>query len=154
MKAAATAASSSAAPPNPATAATHRRMARTSQRDNARELALRSALHRRGLRFRLHRRVLEGSTRTVDIVFPRARVAIFMDGCFWHGCPAHASWPKTNADWWRNKIMANRRRDRDTDERLTADGWSVVRIWEHERLEEAVARVEAALRERSRGMHQ
>jgi DNA mismatch endonuclease (patch repair protein) len=74
-----------------------------------------------------------------------------LDGCFWHGCPVHASWPKTNADWWRAKIEANRLRDRDTDERLAAIGWTVVRIWGHEQLNEAVKRVEAALGECSGG---
>ena len=137
-------------PPMAKDAATRLRMTRTRQRDNAFELLLRSALHGLGLRFRLHQRILVGSTRTADIVFSRARLAIFLDGCFWHGCPVHASWPKTNANWWRNKIEANRRRDRDTDERLTADGWLVLRIWEHENLEEAVVRVEVALSECSR----
>jgi DNA mismatch endonuclease, patch repair protein len=138
--------------PKPGDAATRLRMSRTRQRDNARELSLRSALHHLGFRFRLHQRMFEGSTRTADIVFPRAQLAIFMDGCFWHGCPVHASWPNTNADWWRKKIEANRRRDRDTDERLAAGGWEVLRVWEHEKLEEAVVRVEVALRERSRRM--
>jgi DNA mismatch endonuclease (patch repair protein) len=140
--------------PKAAAPATRLRMSRTRQRDNALELSLRSALHRRGLRFRLHRRILQGSTRTADIVFPRERLAIFMDGCFWHGCPVHGSWPKRNADWWRNKIEANRLRDRDTDARLAAGGWDVLRIWEHEKLEEAAERVKAALIKRSRGMPQ
>jgi DNA mismatch endonuclease (patch repair protein) len=131
--------------------ATQLRMSRTRQSDNAREVSLRSALHGHGLRFRLHRRIIEGSTRTADIVFPRVRLAVFLDGCFWHGCPIHASWPKTNADWWRAKIEANRERDRDTDERLAAIGWTVVRIWGHEKLEEVVKRVEAALGEHSGG---
>jgi DNA mismatch endonuclease (patch repair protein) len=65
-------------------------------------------------------------------VFVRARIAVFVDGCFWHGCPLHASWPKSNAEWWRSKIEANRARDRDTDARLTSAGWTVVRVWEHE----------------------
>jgi DNA mismatch endonuclease (patch repair protein) len=81
----------------------------------------------------------------VDIVFPPARLAVFLDGCFWHGCPIHASWPKTNAEWWRNKIEINRQRDRNTDQRLSAGGWSVLRIWEHQSLDEAVACVVAAL---------
>lgn len=137
--------------PKTSDVATRLRMSKTRQRDNAREVSLRSALHRRGLRFRLHRRIIDGSKRTVDVVFPRARLAVFLDGCFWHGCPLHASWPKTNADWWRAKIETNRQRDRDTDERLTATGWTVIRIWEHEKLEEAVKRVEAALGKRSGG---
>lgn len=138
--------------PKAADEATRLRMSRTRSRNNARELSLRSALHRRGLRFRLHRKVLAGSTRTVDIVFPRAMLAIFLDGCFWHGCPLHASWPKTNGDWWRSKIEVNRRRDRDTDERLAAIGWGVLRIWGHESLKEAVTRVESTLGERLRVM--
>ena len=128
---------------------TRSRMSNTRQRDNANEVALRSALHRRGLRFRLHRKILEGSTRTADIAFTRARLAIFVDGCFWHGCPIHGSWPKTNAEWWRQKIDANRRRDSDTNERLTAIGWKVLRIWEHEKIDAAVSMVENALRPES-----
>jgi DNA mismatch endonuclease (patch repair protein) len=131
--------------------ATQRRMSRTCQRDNAREVALRSLLHRRGLRFRIYRRLLPGSTRTADIVFVRARLAIFLDGCFWHGCPVHASWPKTNAEWWRNKIETNRQRDQNTDQRLRAGGWTVLRIWEHQSLDDAVARVVIALERGSQG---
>lgn len=101
-------------------------------RDTAPERVLRSALHRRGLRFRVHVRPLRGVRREADVVFPKARVAVFVDGCFWHGCPDHASWPKANADWWREKIEANRRRDADTDDRLREAGWAVVRIWTHE----------------------
>jgi len=74
-------------------------------------------------------------------VFPGPRVAVFVDGCFWHGCPEHASWPKANAQWWRVKIEANRRRDRDTDERLTRAGWEVVRVWEHEDPGQAAGRI-------------
>jgi DNA mismatch endonuclease (patch repair protein) len=70
--------------------------------------------------------------READVVFPKARVAVFVDGCFWHGCPDHASWPKANAPWWRAKIEANRRRDADTDARLSRAGWKVVRVWTHD----------------------
>jgi DNA mismatch endonuclease, patch repair protein len=101
------------------------------QRDTKGELELRSLLHRRGLRFRVHA-LLPGLRRRSDIVFTRARVVVFVDGCFWHGCPEHGTWPKENADWWREKIEANQRRDRDTDARLTAAGWTVIRVWEHE----------------------
>ncbi|MBZ9797767.1 very short patch repair endonuclease [Mesorhizobium sp. ES1-4] len=118
----------------------------TSGRNNPRERAVRSALHRRGLRFRLHRRLLANSRRTVDIVFPRARVAVFLDGCFWHGCPLHGTWPKNNAEWWREKIEANIARDRDTDRRLQELGWTVVRVWEHETIEAAIDNIEHTLR--------
>jgi DNA mismatch endonuclease, patch repair protein len=101
------------------------------QRDTKGELELRSLLHRRGLRFRVHA-LLPGLRRRSDIVFTRARVVVFVDGCFWHGCHEHGTWPKENADWWREKIEANQRRDRDTDARLTAAGWTVIRVWEHE----------------------
>ena len=101
-------------------------------RDTAPERTLRSALHRSGLRFRVHVRPVPGIRREADIVFPAARVAVFVDGCFWHGCPEHASWPKANAEWWRRKIEGNRERDDDTDERLREAGWTVVRMWTHE----------------------
>ncbi|WP_263485356.1 very short patch repair endonuclease [Mesorhizobium sp. ES1-4] len=132
--------------PNPISAATTKRMNATSGRNNPRERAVRSALHRRGLRFRLHRRLLANSRRTVDIVFPRARVAVFLDGCFWHGCPLHGTWPKNNAEWWREKIEANIARDRDTDRRLQELGWTVVRVWEHETIEAAIDNIEHTLR--------
>jgi DNA mismatch endonuclease (patch repair protein) len=112
------------------------------------EVALRSALHRMGLRFRVHVRPVPGVRREADVVFTRARVALFVDGCFWHGCPQHASWPKANARWWKAKIDANRARDRDTDARLGEAGWLVVRIWEHEAVDEAAARVAQLVRER------
>jgi DNA mismatch endonuclease, patch repair protein len=95
-------------------------------------MALRSVLHAFGLRYRLNARLIAGSTRTVDIAFSGARVAVFVDGCFWHGCPEHGSWPKANAQWWRAKIEANRVRDVDTTKRLEAQGWRVVRVWEHD----------------------
>jgi DNA mismatch endonuclease (patch repair protein) len=78
-------------------------------------------------------------------VFPRDRLAIFVDGCFWHACPQHATWPKRNADWWREKILRNVARDRDTDERLAEMGWTVLRVWEHEDTSVAADRVEREL---------
>lgn len=112
--------------------AVSRRMAATSGRDNPGERALRSQLHRLGLRFRVHYCVLEGTRRTIDIAFPRAKVAIFRDGCFWHGCPIHGTQPRHNAAWWREKIEGNQARDRDTNERLRKLGWRVIRVWEHD----------------------
>jgi DNA mismatch endonuclease (patch repair protein) len=115
------------------------------ERDTGIERAIRSLLHARGLRFRIHRRLLNGSRREVDVVFPGAKVAVFVDGCFWHGCPEHGTWPRNNAEFWRDKIEGNVRRDRDTDARLEADGWTVVRVWEHEAPADAAARIADAV---------
>jgi len=107
-------------------------MKRARRRDTRPEIELRSALHRLGLRFRVDRAALPGLRRRADVLFPRARVAVFTDGCFWHSCPEHGTWPKANAEWWRRKLEANRARDADTDARLREAGWEVVRLWEHE----------------------
>jgi DNA mismatch endonuclease, patch repair protein len=117
------------------------------RRDTAPELALRSLLHRQGLRFRVDD-PLPGLRRRADLVFARARVAVFVDGCFWHGCPDHASWPRANARWWKQKIDMNRVRDGDTDHRLRQAGWIPVRVWEHEDPTDAAALVEAIVRRR------
>jgi DNA mismatch endonuclease (patch repair protein) len=85
-----------------------------------------------GLRFRVDRPPLEGGRRRADIVFTRARVAVFVDGCFWHSCPQHATQPKVNGKWWAEKLEQNRRRDADTTRVLTEAGWTVLRFWEHE----------------------
>ncbi len=121
------------------------RMSRQANRDTAPELMLRRQLHALGLRYRVHRRPLAGIRRTADIVFPRKRVAIFVDGCFWHGCPVHGTAPKTNADWWAAKLDRNKERDADTDRLLAEAGWTVVRIWEHEDPAEAAGRIEQIL---------
>ncbi|MGW3964363.1 very short patch repair endonuclease [Amycolatopsis sp. NPDC005003] len=125
-------------------------MSKQKSRNTGIEMALRKALHRAGLRYRVHRRPVEGVRREADLVFGPARVAVFVDGCFWHGCPEHATWPKNNADFWREKIETNRRRDADTDTRLGEAGWLAVRIWEHESVEVATDRVIMAVRERRR----
>lgn len=121
-----------------------RRMAATRGKDNPRELALRSLLHRRGLRFRVHYRIAALPRRSIDIAFPSRRLAVYSDGCFWHGCPLHATLPRTNGTWWREKLARNVERDRDTDHRLRTAGWRIVRIWEHVPLEAAVDRVVVA----------
>lgn len=123
-------------------------MSRTRRRDTKPELELRRALHARGLRFRVDRSVLADRRRRPDIVFGPARVVVFVDGCFWHGCPEHATWPASNPDFWREKIETNRLRDRDTDERLAAEGWEVVRVWEHEEPTAAADRIERLVRQR------
>ena len=117
------------------------RMARVPQRGTKAELGLRRILHSRGLRYRLHVTVLTKPRRVADIVFSSAHVAVFVDGCFWHGCPEHASWPKSNASFWREKSEANRVRDADTDQRLSALGWKTVRVWEHEDPSDAANRI-------------
>lgn len=122
------------------------RFSRHPRRDTRPELALRRELHRRGFRYRIDAAPLAGVRRRADLVFPGVKVAVFVDGCFWHGCPAHLVWPKANADWWRNKITGNVARDRDTDRRLVEQGWRVVRVWEHEDPRAAASEVAGALR--------
>ncbi|HCB34359.1 MAG TPA: very short patch repair endonuclease [Acidimicrobiaceae bacterium] len=123
-------------------------MSRQASHDTGPERALRSALHRRGLRYFVHRRPLPALRREADIVFIRTQVAVFVDGCFWHGCPTHGTRPRRNAQYWSEKISRNRRRDADTDTRLAADGWTPVRVWEHEPPEEAADRIETLIHER------
>lgn len=132
------------------TPAVSERMRRQRTRNTRPEMALRSALHRMGMRFRLHRSPVRDVRRSADLVFPRARLAVFVDGCYWHGCPDHATWPRTNADFWEAKILSNRARDRHTDEVLALNGWRVLRVWEHEDPDDAATRVAAALRTLSR----
>lgn len=121
-------------------------MRRQRRHDTTPERALRSLLHRQGLRYRLHQQPLQGLRRQADLVFPRAHVAVFVDGCFWHACPEHATSPKANGAWWAAKLARNVERDRDTDERLAAAGWQVVRVWEHEDAVAAAERVAAVVR--------
>ncbi|MGD9485648.1 very short patch repair endonuclease [Streptomyces sp. TRM70308] len=132
------------------TARDRARMSRQKSRDTRVELALRSALHAAGLRFRVHRRPVRGVRREADVVFGPARVAVFVDGCFWHGCPEHATWPRRNAEFWRTKIEKNRARDADTDERLAGAGWLAVRVWEHEPPAQAAERVRVVVEQRRR----
>ncbi len=120
-------------------------MRRQGRRDTKPELALRRELHRRGRRFFVDRAPLPGLRRRADLVFPRARVAVYVDGCFWHHCPVHGTNPRNNAQWWQNKLDGNVARDRDTDRQLTAAGWTVVRVWEHENTSEAAEVVEHTL---------
>gem|GEM_PF-932800 len=124
-----------------------RRMAAVRRSDTSAELRLRRELHARGLRYRVDVPVLPDRRRRADIVFRTQRVVVFVDGCFWHGCPQHASWPAKNAEFWRQKIEANRRRDTDTNARLEGVGWRVVRIWEHDDPSRAADRIEALIRD-------
>jgi DNA mismatch endonuclease (patch repair protein) len=113
------------------------------------ELGLRSVLHARGLRYRVHQRPVSRHRRFADIVFSRAKVAVFVDGCFWHGCPQHGTWPKRNATFWRDKIEANIRRDRETDASLIEAGWTPVRVWEHEDVDAAADRIATLVKRRT-----
>lgn len=123
-----------------------RRMARQATRDTAPEVALRRELHRRGLRFRVSLPPLEGLRSRADILFVRSKVAVYVDGCFWHSCPEHGTIPNANRDWWLRKLERNRARDRACDEALCAAGWRVVRVWEHEPVEDAADRIERLVR--------
>ena len=114
------------------TPAVHRRMSTHPRRDTLPEMALRRELHRRGLRYFVHRRPMAGLRREADVVFPSLRLAVFVDGCFWHGCPEHGSVPERNDWYWKLKIEGNQARDRDTNAQLSQEGWTVRRFWEHE----------------------
>jgi DNA mismatch endonuclease (patch repair protein) len=117
--------------------------------DTVPEQRLRSALHRRGLRFRKDHRIdAHGLRVRADVVFPRARVAVFVDGCFWHCCPDHTTQPKTHQAYWSAKLRGNIKRDRSVDAALESAAWTVIRVWEHERSEEAASRIEAIVRPR------
>ncbi len=118
-----------------------RSMQSNTGRDTKPELTLRRAVHALGLRYYVNRRPIKSVRRTADLVFPRIRLAVFVDGCFWHGCPQHHTVAKTNATFWASKVTDNRRRDLDTNARLAAEGWTVLRVWEHEPSEEAALRV-------------
>ena len=120
-------------------------MARQRTRDTDPEVALRRILHSRGLRYRLDQPLPGLPRRRADITFARQRVAVFVDGCFWHACPEHGTWPKRNDEWWATKIRRNIERDRETDAHLQAYGWTVIRVWEHEASDHAADRVEEVL---------
>jgi DNA mismatch endonuclease (patch repair protein) len=115
-------------------------------RDTKPERLVRSELHRRGLRFLVDARPVRSIPRRADIVLRGSRLAVFVDGCFWHGCPIHYRAPRANDSYWTAKVETNRARDRDTDDRLGRAGWSAIRVWEHDdpviatnRIVEAVA---------------
>jgi DNA mismatch endonuclease, patch repair protein len=120
-------------------------MERQGRRDTKPELAVRRAVWALGLRYRVDVAPVKGGRRRADMVFPTERVAVYVDGCYWHRCPQHGTLPKANAAWWLAKLEANVARDRDTDERLAEAGWTVIRIWEHELPLDAAARIHAVV---------
>ncbi|MYS22793.1 very short patch repair endonuclease [Streptomyces sp. SID4948] len=116
-------------------------MSRQSSRDTAQEVAVRRILHSRGFRYRVNAPVPGIPRRTIDILFRGPKIAVFLDGCFWHGCPTHATSPKANAEWWRSKLDRNMARDLETTAHLAALGITVLRFWEHETPEDVARRV-------------
>lgn len=139
----------------PVTPAARRTMQANRGRDTGPELAIRSLLHRMGLRYRVDLRLPFDNRRRADIAFSRVGLYVFVDGCFWHGCTEHFVMPKTRTDFWREKVGGNRARDRDTDERLRDLGLTSLRVWEHIDPEDAarlVAGIYAQLLEARRAM--
>jgi DNA mismatch endonuclease (patch repair protein) len=124
------------------------RMSVLARRHTGPEVALRRELHRRGLRYRVQVKVPGNQRRTIDVAFTRAKIAVFVDGCFWHGCPDHGVRPATNREWWEWKIERNIDRDANTDELLQSQGWLVLRFWEHTRAAIAAEEIEGVWRKR------
>jgi DNA mismatch endonuclease (patch repair protein) len=118
------------------------------RRDTRPELKVRQLLHGAGLRYRIDVQPLPGLRRRADVVFRSLRVAVFIDGCYWHSCPEHGTTPRTNREYWSAKVAANRLRDEDTNVRLAEAGWCVARYWEHEPPEDVAADVIRIIRER------
>lgn len=121
-------------------------MKRVGREDTSAEIALRRALFARGLRYRKNHRAVAGLSTRADIAFVGPRIAVYVDGCFWHGCPEHATWPKRNGKFWREKIEGNIARDRRVDGSLEEAGWRVIRVWEHEDPEMAADRIALSVR--------
>lgn len=131
--------------PIPLDAATSARLRRQRRSATKPEVELRRELHRRGMRFRVNHAGLPGRP---DVAFTRAKIAVFVDGCFWHLCPDHGTLPRNNREWWRAKLDRNVARDRAKDAALAELGWCVVHVWEHETPGEAADLVEAEWRRR------
>jgi DNA mismatch endonuclease (patch repair protein) len=136
--------------PLPSSPAVSAAMRGNRRRDTKPELRIRSILHAQGLRYRVDFPITLGDVRVrPDIVFTKQRVAVFVDGCFFHACPEHGTQPKRNVDYWQAKLQRNIERDRRVSATLRAADWTVVRIWEHEPWMEAVALVVQAVRRAS-----
>ncbi|GHF99589.1 very short patch repair endonuclease [Streptomyces filamentosus] len=129
-------------------AARRRNMQAIRSRDTKPEQLVRRLLHAQGLRYRVAARPLPELRRTADIVFRPVKVAVFIDGCYWHGCPEHYVAPRTNPGYWSGKVAGNMARDSDTDQRLRDAGWTVLRFWEHESPDECAARIAAEVEKR------
>jgi DNA mismatch endonuclease (patch repair protein) len=131
--------------PIPLSETVTKQMQRMPRASTGPETLIRRELHRRGLRFRVNYKRLPGRP---DIVFTNARVAVFIDGCFWHACPDHGVLPKNNREWWRTKLGGNVARDREKDSQLNSMGWLAVHVWEHQDPAEAADIIENSWRSR------
>lgn len=136
--------------PLPSSLAAKHRMEAGKPKDTRPEMELRAALITLGSKgFEVNHKALTDLRRNADIAFLSERIAIFIDGCFWHGCPKHGTWPKANAEFWRAKIERNKERDIDTNKKLRAAGWKVVRVWEHENMVKVAKRISKLLEVRA-----
>ncbi|WP_260147605.1 MULTISPECIES: very short patch repair endonuclease [unclassified Streptomyces] len=133
-------------------AARRRNMQAIRSRDTQPERLIRRLVHANGLRYRVAARPLPDLRRTADLVFRPAKVAVFIDGCYWHGCPEHYVAPKTNPGYWSDKVARNVARDRDTDQRLAEAGWLVLRFWEHQSSDACALTIVSTVRERRRDL--
>jgi DNA mismatch endonuclease (patch repair protein) len=132
-------------------AARRRNMQAIRSRDTKPEWLIRRLVHAQGLRYRVAARPIPDLRRTADLVFRPAKVAVFIDGCYWHGCPEHYVPPRTNSGYWSEKVLRNVKRDRDTDQRLSDAGWLVLRFWEHEQSVACADKIAATVLARRRG---
>ena len=132
--------------PEPTSSDASRRMAKVRRTGTNAELALRREMYRIGLRYRIDYEVLRKPRRVADVAFPGRKIAVFVDGCFWHGCPAHGRMPSDPTGYWHAKIDRNRRRDVRVGEALQSAGWTVIRVWEHAAVAETAELVEQAVR--------
>ncbi|MFK4100857.1 very short patch repair endonuclease [Streptomyces sp. NPDC019531] len=123
-------------------------MSRQNSLDTAADVAVRRLLHARGLRYRVSYPVPDMPRRRIDIAFTKAKIAIIVNGCFWHGCPEHTTQPRAHVEWWQVKLAKNMARYVETTEHLTAAGWTVLRFWEHESPEHIADQVAACVEER------
>ncbi|MGW5768434.1 very short patch repair endonuclease [Streptomyces longwoodensis] len=126
-------------------AARRRNMQAIRSRDTKPEWLIRRLVHAQGLRYRVAAKPLPDLRRTADMVFRPVKLAVFIDGCYWHGCPEHYVPPRTNSGYWSDKVARNVARDRDTDERLRAAGWTVLRFWEHDPAEDCAVKIAATV---------
>lgn len=127
--------------PEPSSVAAFNRMRAVRTKDTAPEKAIRLLLYRSGLRYRVNVQPVRNLNRRADIVFRSVKVAVFVDGCFWHGCPKHGTQAKANAEFWRKKIERNKERDAETNRLLKRAGWKVIRVWEHENPQQAAKKI-------------